>query len=82
MLRVSQQLYLAGVEAPTAARRLRVRSAAWLATYVGAAAGVLALVAWQLVKHKDDLLQLALDYVVPQRLALRDAHAVPQVLRA
>jgi hypothetical protein len=66
MLPVTQQLYLAGVEAPSAARKLRGKSGAWLAVYIGAAASVLALVAWQLVKHKDDLLQLALDYVIPE----------------
>ncbi len=65
MLPVTQQLYLATVEAPIAARKLRSKSAMWLAVYVGAAASVLGLVAWQLVKHSEDLLQLAMDYVVP-----------------
>ncbi|HEU4612486.1 MAG TPA: hypothetical protein VFS15_10430, partial [Kofleriaceae bacterium] len=56
---------LAALEAPTAARKLRAKSAAWLVTYIMAAAAVLALVAWQLVSHEDDLLQLAMDYVLP-----------------
>jgi hypothetical protein len=60
-----EQLRLAALEAPTAARKLRAKSAAWLVTYIMAAASVLALVAWQLVKHSDDLLQLAMDYVLP-----------------
>lgn len=66
MLPVTQQLFLAGVEAPTAARKLRGKSAAWLAVYIGAAAAVLGIVAWQLVRHEQELLQLALDYVVPR----------------
>jgi len=63
---VTQQLYLAGVEAPIAARKLRKKSLLWLATYVGAAAAILALVGWQLVKHRGELAQLGLDYVVPK----------------
>jgi hypothetical protein len=65
MLPVTQQLYLAAIEAPIAARKLRSKSAMWLAVYIAAAAGVLGLVAWQLVRHSEDLLQLAMDYVVP-----------------
>lgn len=66
MVPLTRQLFLAGVEAPTAARRLRARSAAWLGVYIAAAAGLLALVAWQLVSHEGELFQLAMDYVVPQ----------------
>jgi hypothetical protein len=65
MLPVTQQLYLAAIEAPIAARKLRAKSAIWLAVYIGAAASVLGLVAWQLVKHREDLLQLVMDYIVP-----------------
>lgn len=65
MVSVLDQLRLAGYEAPTAAHKLRAKSGAWLVTYIMAAASVLALVAWQLVAHKDDLLQLAMDYVLP-----------------
>jgi hypothetical protein len=65
MLPVAQQLYLAAVEAPIAARKLRAKSAAWLAVYIAAAATVLGVVAWQLATHREDLLQLVMDYVVP-----------------
>jgi hypothetical protein len=65
MLPVTQQLYLAGIAAPAAAHRLRVRSGLWLLAYIGAAASVLAFVAWQLGKHESELFELALDYVVP-----------------
>jgi hypothetical protein len=65
MVPVTQQLYLAAIEAPIAARKLRARSAAWLGAYIAAATTVLGIVAWQLVKHREDLLQLAMDYVVP-----------------
>lgn len=65
LLDLKQQLFLAGIEAPTAARRLRRASGFWLAVYIAAATAVLALVAWQLVAHRDDLLQLVLDYVMP-----------------
>ena len=66
MLPVSHQLYLAGVEAPIAARKLRRKSGVWLAIYIAAAAGILGVVGWQLVAHKGDLLELALDYVIPR----------------
>src|SRR5262245_8981497 len=65
MVPVPQQLYLAGVEAPIAARKLRARSGVWLAVYVAAAASILALVGWQLVAHKGQLVQAAMDFVVP-----------------
>lgn len=65
MLPVTQQLYLAGVEAPIAARKLRGRSTAWLVAYIGLATAVLAIVGYQLVLHEGDLAQLALDYVIP-----------------
>jgi hypothetical protein len=66
LLPVTQQLYLAGVEAPIAARKLRARSSVWLAIYIAAAAGILGLVGWQLVAHEGELAQLALDYVIPR----------------
>ncbi len=66
MLPVTQQLYLAGVEAPLAARKLRSRSAVWLAIYIAAATAILSLVGWQLIAHKGELFGLALDYVVPE----------------
>lgn len=66
MLGVTEQLYLAGVEAPLAARKLRSRSAVWLAIYIVAAAGILTLVGWQLIENKGTLLELAMDYVVPE----------------
>jgi hypothetical protein len=73
VLPVTQQLYLAGVEAPIAARKLRARSTVWLAIYIAAAAGILGLVGWQLVAHEGELAQLALDYVIPKdwQFALR-----------
>ena len=49
-----------------AARKLRSRSAMWLGVYMLSAAALLGLVAWQLVRHEDDLLQLAMDYVIPR----------------
>lgn len=66
MVPVTQQLYLAGVEAPIAARKLRAKSATWLAVYIAAAAGILGLVGWQLVSHKGELLQAVMDFVVPK----------------
>lgn len=66
MVPLTRQLYLAAVEAPTAARRLRGPSAAWLGVYIAAAAALLALIAWQLVRHEGELIQLAMDYVLPQ----------------
>src|SRR5688500_10982200 len=60
-----RQLRLVGFEAPTAARKLGPSSGAWLVTYVMAAGSVLALVAWQLIEHSDDLMQIAMDYVLP-----------------
>jgi len=65
MLPVHKQLALAVVEAPTAARRLGKRSALWLGIYLGAAALVLGLVATVILRYRSDLLELALDYVLP-----------------
>lgn len=65
MISLGHQIRLAAFDAPTAVRKLRAKSAAWLVTYIMLAASVLALVAWQLVAHSDDLLQLAMDYVLP-----------------
>jgi hypothetical protein len=66
VLQITEQLHLAGVEAPLAARKLRRRSAIWLAIYIVATAAILSLVGWQLVEHKGALLELAMDYVVPE----------------
>jgi hypothetical protein len=61
-----QQVVLAVVQAPTAARRLRKRSAAWLAVYIAAATAVLGIVATLIVRNEDGILQLVLDYLVPE----------------
>ena len=66
MLGLRTQLLLAGVHAPTAVRRLRTRSAAWLGVYLAAAALMLALVAYLIVRHRQDLVALAMDYVLPE----------------
>lgn len=65
MVPVIQQLRLAAFEAPSAARRLGKRSSLWLAIYLGAAALVLGIVATVILRHKTDLVGLAMDYVVP-----------------
>ncbi len=66
MLGVGTQLRLAVIEAPTAARRLRKRSGAWLATYLIAATVVLGIVAWAIIANHQHLLDLILDYVLPE----------------
>jgi len=66
MLGVGTQIKLALVEAPTAARRLRKRSGAWLAVYLVAATVVLGIVAWAIIANHEHLLDLVLDYVLPQ----------------
>lgn len=66
MLAMRQQVVLAAIDAPTAVRRLRRRSAAWLAIYIAAATAVLGIVATLIVRHEDGLLQLVLDYLVPK----------------
>jgi hypothetical protein len=65
MLGVRRQVALAGWEAPTAVRRLRARSAIWLAVYLAAAAALLGLVASLVLAHAGDLRGLLLDYLVP-----------------
>lgn len=65
MLGLGTQLVLAGVHAPTAVRRLRTRSATWLVAYLLAAATVLGLVAWFIVRNREDLVALAMDYLLP-----------------
>jgi len=65
VVRAEEQLHLVVFEAPLAARKLRRRSATWLAIYIASAVAVLALVGWQLIAHQGDVTQLALDYVVP-----------------
>ena len=66
MLGVGTQLKLAAIDAPLAARRLRTRSAAWLATYLVAATVVLGIVAWAIIANHEHVLDLLLDYVLPQ----------------
>lgn len=60
-----RQLVLALLEAPFAARRLRWRSGMWLGIYLVAAVLILGLVAAVIVRHREDLVALALDYVLP-----------------
>src|SRR5687767_1557373 len=66
MLGAVTQLKLAVIDAPTAARRLRKRSAAWLATYLAAATVVLGIVAWAIIANHEHALDLLLDYVMPE----------------
>lgn len=66
MLAVRQQVVLAALEAPTAVRRVRRRSAAWLAIYIAAATAVLGIVATLIVRHEDGIMQMVLDYLVPE----------------
>lgn len=66
MLGVGTQVKLAAVEAPTAIRRLRKRSAAWLATYLAASIVVLGIVAWAIIANHQHVLDLVLDYVLPE----------------
>src|SRR5688572_14923640 len=66
MLGVATQLKLAAFDAPTAARRLRRRSAAWLATYLAAAIVVLGIVGWAIIANHEHVLDLLLDYVLPE----------------
>jgi hypothetical protein len=64
-LDLDTQLTLAAVRAPLASLRLRRRSASWLALYLLACTGILALVAHLIVGHRDDFLSAALTYVLP-----------------
>lgn len=66
MLGIGTQLKLAGVDATTAVRRLRRRSAAWLATYLVASIVVLGIVAWAIIANHEHVLDLLLDYVLPE----------------
>ncbi|MBA3452493.1 MAG: hypothetical protein H0T42_05280 [Deltaproteobacteria bacterium] len=66
MLGVVAQIKLAVIDAPTAARRLRKRSAAWLAIYLAAATIVLGTVAWAIIANQEHILDLLLDYVMPE----------------
>ncbi len=66
MLDVKQQLALAVVEAPTAARRLKKRSATWFVVYLVACAVVLGIVASLVASHKGDLLDAAMEYLLPE----------------
>lgn len=66
MLGAGTQFKLALVDAPTAARRLRKRSSAWLAAYLVAATVVLGIVAWAIIANHEHVLDLLLDYVLPE----------------
>lgn len=66
MLGVVTQLKLAAVDAPTAARLLRKRSATWLAIYLAAAIVVLGIVAWAIIANHQQVLDLLLDYLMPE----------------
>jgi hypothetical protein len=66
MLGLRTQLVLAGIEAPTAVRRLGKRSAIWLAIYLAAATTVLGVVAWAIITHHRHVLELLLDYILPE----------------
>lgn len=66
MLEVKQQLALAAVHAPTAARRLKKRSGTWLLAYLVACTVVLGIVATLIVDHKGDLVDAAMSYLLPE----------------
>jgi Late embryogenesis abundant protein len=65
MLEVKTQLALAAAHAPMAARRLKKRSATWLLAYLGACAVLLGIVATLIVDHKGDLVDAAMNYLLP-----------------
>ena len=56
----------AALAAPSCIARLPARTYLWLGIYVVLAGGLLALVGHELVKHKDDLRQLVMDYLLPE----------------
>lgn len=66
MLEVKQQLALAAVDAPLAARRLNKRSATWFVAYLAACTAVLGIVATLIAHHQDDLLAAAMDFLLPE----------------
>lgn len=66
MVDVKQQLALAIVDAPLAARRLKKRSATWFVAYLVACAVVLGVVASLIASHRADLLDAAMDYLLPE----------------
>jgi hypothetical protein len=65
VLSVGQQLRLAVVEAPLAARRMRRRSAAWLAVYFVSAAAILGIVAKLVNSNKEKVVDAVMRYVMP-----------------
>ena len=65
MLEVKQQLALAAVDAPMAARRMKKRSATWFVAYLVACIVVLGIVATLIANHKNDLLDAAMAYLLP-----------------
>lgn len=65
MLPVRRQLVLAGIEAPLAARHLRLRSAAWLLAYLAAATVILGIVAYLVISNEERLSDTLLAYVLP-----------------
>ncbi len=66
MLEVKQQLGLAAVDAPLAARRLKKRSGTWLVAYLVACCVVLGIVASLIASHKNDLVDAAMSYLLPE----------------
>ena len=82
MLPVRQQLVLAGIEAPLAARHLRARSAGWLVVYLAAATVILGIVAHLIVTNQDRLLDLVVRYLVPSEWKLAAKYLVKRVFAA
>jgi len=54
------------LRSPRALARLPLRSWAWLVLYLGLSSAILALIAWQLGAHKDELRALLLGYFFPE----------------
>jgi hypothetical protein len=66
VLSVGQQLRLAVVDAPLAARRMGKRSAAWLAVYFVSAAAILGIVAKIVISNKERVVDAVMRYVMPE----------------
>jgi len=56
----------AALAAPSCIARLPGRTYVWLGIYLALAAGLLSLVGYELIEHKEDLRQLVLDYLFPE----------------
>lgn len=65
VLSVGRQLRLAVVDAPLAGRRMRGRSAAWLAVYFVSAAAILGIVAKLVISNKEKVVDAVMRYVMP-----------------